>query len=223
MPDTSATIRTLAEQSKLTIGMPEVPQLPWLEPSRPSPDVTIVTDPDRDFIPPGQSFVKSDTGELTRDWELGIQTIDTPRTQAVSGWIGGKTLTTRDASFETRTKKAVIALSSVDNRPLSDSGFIMVTAVARAVPSPGNRPPLLSEPVVSRITLRNKTADLELLAMGRDGRVAARPRLRREGDVVTFDVPTTGGTHWYVLQSRGASARRRPSNTGGTRSAPPER
>ena len=142
LPDTSATIRTLAEQSKLTIGMPEVPQLPWLEPSRPSPDVTIVTDPDRDFIPPGQSFVRSDTGELTRDWEQGIQTIDTPRTQAVSGWIGGKTLKTRDASFETRTKKAVIALSSVDSRPLSESHFVLVTAVARAVASPGNRAPL---------------------------------------------------------------------------------
>ena len=120
-PDTSATIRTLAEQSKLTIGMPEVHELPWLKPSQPSTDVIVVTDPDHDFIPPGQSFVRSDTGELTRDWEQGIQTIDTPRTQAVSGWIGGKTLKTRDASFETSTKKAVVALTSVDNRPLAES------------------------------------------------------------------------------------------------------
>ena len=100
-PDTSATIRTLAEQSRLTIGMPRVKELPWLKPTKPSSDATIVTDPDHDFIPEGQSFVRSDTGELTRDWEQGIQTIDTPRTQAVSGWIGGKTLKTRDATFET--------------------------------------------------------------------------------------------------------------------------
>ena len=136
--------------------MPEVRELPWLKPSRPSSDVTVVTDPDNDFIPPGQSFVRSDTGELTRNWELGIQTIDTPRTQAVSGWIGGQTLKTRDASFETQTKKAVIALTSVDNRPLAESRFILVTAVARAVPSPGDRPPFRSEPVSSRITLRTK-------------------------------------------------------------------
>ena len=89
-PDTSATIRTLAEQSKLTIGMPEVRELPWLKPSQPTGDLTVVTDPDHDFIPEGQSFVRSDTGELMRDWEKGIHTIDSPRTQAVSGWIGGK-------------------------------------------------------------------------------------------------------------------------------------
>ncbi len=138
-PGTSATIRTLAEQSKLTVGMPEVRELPWLKPSQPSGDVTIVNDPDRDFIPSGQSFVRSDTGELTRDWQQGIHTIDTPRTQAVSGWIGGKTLRTGDATFEAMTKKAVIALTSVDNRPLAESHFILVTAVARSVASPGNR------------------------------------------------------------------------------------
>ncbi len=140
VPDSSATVRTLAEQSRLTIGMPATPELPWLEPSKPSSDVIVVTDPDRDFIPPEQSFVQSDTGEVTRNWEEGIQTIDTPRTQAVSGWIGGRTIKTRDASFETRTKKAVVALTSVDNRPLAESRFILVTAVARADLQPRRSP-----------------------------------------------------------------------------------
>jgi hypothetical protein len=205
-PDTSATIRTLAEQSKLTIGIPETRELPWLTPSRPSSDAILVTEPDRDFLPPGQSFVRSDTGELTRDWEQGIQTIDTTRTQAVSGWIGGKTLRTSDASFEATTRKAVVALSSVDNRPLSESRFILVTAVARAVPSPGNRPPYLSEPVYARVTLRTNTGDLELLSLGRDGRVPARQQLERRSGALTFELPAAGGTHWYVLKSRGESS-----------------
>ena len=134
-PDTSATVRSLAEQSRLTIGMPDTPELPWLKPSKPSSDTIVLTDPDHDFIPREQAFVRSDTGELTRNWEEGTQTIDTPRTQAVSGWIGGRTIKTRDASFETRTGKAVVALTSVDNRPLAESRFILVTAVARAVAS----------------------------------------------------------------------------------------
>jgi Cellulase (glycosyl hydrolase family 5) len=205
-PGTSATIRTLAEQSKLTIGIPETPELPWLEPSRPSGDVTVITDPDHDFIPEGQSFVRSDTGELTRDWEQGIQTIDTPRTQAVSGWIGGKTLQTHDASFEVLTRKAVVALSSVDDRPLSESHFVLITAVARAVASPGGKAPYLSEPVYARITLKNTTGDLEFLSLGPDGRVAARPRFERGDGAMTIEIPAAGGTHWYVLKSRGAAS-----------------
>jgi hypothetical protein len=200
-PNTSATIRTLAEQSRLTIGMPAVPELPWLKPTKPSDDAIVVTDPDRDFIPEAQSFVRSDTGELTRDWELGIQTIDTTRTQAVGGWIGGRTLKTRDASFEIQTKKAVVALTSVDDRPLSESRFILLTAVARSVPSPGDRPPFLSEPVRGRITMQSRVADLELLALDRDGQVAAKPAFERHGDSFAVELPAAGGTLWYLLKA----------------------
>ena len=76
-PETSATIRTLMEQSKLTIGLPAVKELPWLKASRPK-DETVITDPDRDFIPKGQSFVRSDTGEITRDWSSASRR-STPR------------------------------------------------------------------------------------------------------------------------------------------------
>ncbi|MHB1557167.1 MAG: glycoside hydrolase family 5 protein, partial [Isosphaeraceae bacterium] len=126
-PRTSAAIRTLAEQSKLTVAIPETRELRWLKPSRPAKNTIIVTDPNRDFLPPGGSFVQSDTGEITRDWQKGILVIDTPKSQVVSGWIGGQKIRTTDASFETRTRKAVVALSSVDGKPLADSHFILVT------------------------------------------------------------------------------------------------
>ena len=79
----TATIRTLIEQSQLTIGMPAVKELPWLKPSETPGDVNVVTDPDHDHIPAGATEVRSDTGELARNWTEGVQTIDTPRTQAV--------------------------------------------------------------------------------------------------------------------------------------------
>ncbi len=218
-PNNSATVRTLAEQSKLTIGIPKVRELPWLEPSKPSSDAIKVTDPEQDFIPEGQSFVRSDTGELTRDWEQGVHTIDTPRTQAISGWIGGKTLKTGDASFEVTTPKAVVALSSVDDRPLSESRFVLITAVARAVASPGGHWPYLSEPVYARITLRNNAGDLELLAVGSDGRIAERPHVEHRDGAVTVEIPTARGTHWYILKSRrGASA---PASGGAATSKSP--
>lgn len=208
-PKSSAAIRTLAEQSKLTVAMPETRELPWLKPSRPAADAILVTDPGRDYLPPGGTFIQSDTGEITRDWQQGILVIDTPKSQVVGGWIGGKKIRTTDASFETRTRKAVVALSSVDGKPLAESQFILVTAMARAVVGRPRLVPMASEPVWSRIALRTRTPNLELLAMGRDGRVVGREDLVHQGDQVTFTVPARGGTHWFVLRSKARPPARR--------------
>ena len=199
---TSATVRTLVEQSQLTIGIPAVKELPWLKPTETPADATIVTDLNRDFIPTGQTFVRSDTGQLTRNWKDGIQTIDTPKTQAVSGWIRGKTISLGDTKFRFETKKAVVALTSLDNMPLSSSRMIMITAVARTVPGPGSRMPFLSEPVVGTITLRTKTNDLQLLSLGADHHVQERLDPQSGPDGLTIRLPTRRGTHWYLLKSR---------------------
>jgi hypothetical protein len=198
-PKLSATIRTLTEMSKLTIGIPSVKELPWLKPTEAGEGTTVLSDPDRDFIPEGQSFVRSDTGELIRNWKFGIQVIDSPKTQAVSGWIDGKAIKTQDASFLFNTKKAVVALSSIDNQPLSVSRFILITAVARAI-APNDRTPFLTEPVTGTIVLKTKSRDLELLALGSDGRVVGRVALKPENDGLTIPIPSGRGTHWFVLK-----------------------
>jgi hypothetical protein len=216
-PEKMATVRTLAEQSRLTIGIPAVKELPWLKPSEPSADVTVVTDPNHDFIPPAQSSVRSDTGELTRSWREGIQTIDTPRTQAVSGWIGGKALELKDATFQFATKKAVVALTSIDDQPLSSSRFILVTTIAQARAAPPIQPgrrspnapptiyvPFLSEPVVGKITLRTSTSGLELLSLGPTSKVVSRMTPGSEQGSLTISLPAGRGTHWYVLKAKPA-------------------
>jgi hypothetical protein len=200
-PETSATIRTLTEQSRLTIGMPSIKALPWLKATQPSAETTVLTDPDHDFIPAGQAFVRSDTGELLRNWKFGIQTIDTPKTQAVSGWIEGKTLKTHDVAFLFNNKKATVAVSSVDNQPLTSSRFILITAVSRVVSSPGGHLPMLSEPVTGSISLQTKTRGLQLLALRSDGRVVDHSEPLRDQETLTIQLPTVHGTHWYVLKS----------------------
>jgi hypothetical protein len=198
----TATIRSLIEQSRLTIGMPAVKELPWLKPSETSGDVTVVTDPDHDHSPAGAAVVRSDTGELARNWAQGVQTIDTPRTQAVSGWIGDKALALKDASFQFKTRKAVVALSSIDDQPLSSSRFILITAVGQVRPSPAEHVPFLSEPVTGTITLRTRTAGLELLSLGPDGKVVSRTTPSSEQDSLAISLPAGRGTHWYVLKAR---------------------
>ena len=221
--ENAATIRTLVEQSKLTIGMPAIKELPWLKPSEPSGDVVIVSDPDHDFIPAGATSVKSDTGEIVRSWKEGVQLIDTPRTQAVSGWIGGRSIELKDATFQFKTMKAVVASSSIDDEPLSSSRFILVTAVGQARPSPAtdlgkllpdrppNHLPFLSEPVVGTITLRTKTVGLELLSLGPNGRVVSRTPAAGDHDSLSITLPAGRGTHWYVLKARQPTSK--PSET----------
>ncbi len=205
-PQTSTTVRTLSEQSRLTIGIPPTPELPWLKPILPEKDAIVVSDLDRDFIPRDQDFVRSDTGELTRNWTKGIQTIDTPKTQAVSGWIGGETLATHDASFTCKTKKAALALTSIDDKPLAESRFILVTAIARAIPDPKPAPKVgaryLSEPVYCQISLRSSVKDLELVSLSRTHMAVEHVAVERTGDTIRFELPTPKGTHWYLLRSR---------------------
>jgi hypothetical protein len=200
-PGTSVALRTLVEQSRLTIGFPSVKELEWIKPTEIPSNVTIVTDPNHDFIPAGQSFVRSDTGELIRNWKHGIQTIDTPKTQAVSGWIGGKTLRLRDATFQIDTRKAIVALTSLDDQPLSSSRYILITAMARVVASPDNRLPFLSEPVVGTVILRTRSSGLELQALSGSGTVQERLVPQNGPQGLTFRLPTRRGTHWYALRS----------------------
>ncbi len=209
-PRTSATIRTLVEQSKLTIGIPAVKELPWLKATEGSGDEKIVNDPYHDFIPAGQSFVRSDTGELLRNWKYGIATIKTPKTQAASGWIGGKTLDLGDATVRVDNVKAVVALSSLDNKPLASSEYILITAMARAVPATPGHLPFLSEPVVGTIALKSKIAGLELLALGSDGRPRERIVPRTNEDGLIIQIPTPRGTHWYALKTPAAKVSAAP-------------
>ena len=201
-PKKCATLRTLLEQSRLTIGIPAIKELPWLVPSDAS-DSTAITDPNHDYIPAEQSFVRSDTRELMHSLKYGIQTIDTPKTQAVSGWVGEKTLKLADSTIRVENAKAVVALTSLDDEPLASSRRILVTAVARAITDRPERPPFRSEPVVATINLRSKSSAVQLLALGPNGKTTERVALKNGPDGYTAQLPTQRGTHWYILEAGG--------------------
>lgn len=127
--------------------------------------------------------VHSDTGELWRDWQIGVGTIDTPRTQAAYGKLGesGKEWNTRDCSFRISTPFAVASLSSLTDEPIPQSGKLLLTAVARAqntgmafnmartaIVQIGNAP-VIAEPVVGTIRIKTARAKLTLYPVGVDG------------------------------------------------------
>lgn len=73
----------------------------------------------------------SDTKELKLDYGKGIFTINTDKTQAVVGFVGGKVITLKDITIKPKTNFCSISLTSLNNLPISKSNKILLTAAAR--------------------------------------------------------------------------------------------
>ncbi|MGB2824737.1 MAG: beta-galactosidase, partial [Phycisphaerae bacterium] len=109
----------------------------------------------------------SDTGELTLDSNSGLFTMVTPRAKAAVGFLGQLgPVDLKGVTVECQTPFAAVLVTSLDARPISSSGRIFVTAVARAentgqafcrnrsaIPEMG-RPPVLAEPVLCRLSIQ---------------------------------------------------------------------
>ncbi len=195
-PFTSKTIRTLLESSRFSIAVPQTKELPWLK-SAPPTSATIITDSNKDFIPEGQNYVQSDTGELKRDWQKGIQTTNSSEAQIASGWIGGETIKLDDVSFEVKTKKAVISVQSVDKKPLKNSRQIFITAMARSNLDK-NQHGFLSEPVEGEIWI-SAPAKLTLYPINERGDRNAPVEAAYSKGRYHIKLGGKNQAHWYVL------------------------
>jgi hypothetical protein len=198
-PTTSKTIRTLLETSRFAVRLPNIPELPWLKShTAPVSENTGIKDSNVDFIPAGQSFVQSDTGELLRNWEKGIQTINTAKSQVAAGELGGEDIKLSNATLAIRTKKAVVAIQSLDSKPIENSNRIFVTLMARSLPDKGNKAVFLSEPVTGEVTF-TASPGLQLYPVSKTGELGEpRPAGYADGRYsLTFDAAST---HWYVMQ-----------------------
>ncbi len=230
-PRTSATLRTLVEQSRLVVKLPDVPELTWDGASATGPDRDlVVTAIDRDFIPAGEDRVRSDTGELERDWVAGVQTIDTPMSQAAAGWIGARRISLRDVEIRVETPKAAVAFTSLDGRPIASSRSILLTVVGQVAASSGGSLPLLAEPIKGLLSLRSARPALSMTPLSPTAnpapaadRLSERRRslgpiagelsptlpLRHEGDRYVFQLPQGIATHWFLIQPTEAASGRR--------------
>ena len=114
----------------------------------------VITDPNHSLLPMDAAEIVSDTGELRRNWELGIYTIDTPRTQAAMGWIGGKKISLADVDIAATTRNATVAVQSLDGNLISNSRAILISLGARSAPKSANELPFYSEPVEGLLSVR---------------------------------------------------------------------
>jgi hypothetical protein len=188
-PDNSAGLRTAIERGRLVTVMPATPELPWLQPGRVPAGAVVLRDAATSLLAPGSQSVRSDHGELERDWrnDEGRLLVRTPRTQAVSGWLRG-TVALPDVTIALSNPHASIAVQSLDAEPIPSSRRLLVTLAAVSMPGPGD-PLFVGQPLEGSIRIR-APAGLSLFAP-------------REGGMVPSDLPVSHADGHYTLRFEG--------------------
>ena len=197
-PDNAVALRTAVEKGRLAIALPSTPELPWLSASAIPAGAIVMSDPDRPVIARDAVGSVSDTGELRRDWKVGVYTINTPRTQAATGRVGGRVVALFDVEIRMKTNNASVAVQSLTGKRLGDSSAVLISLGARSEPVSVGRLPYRSEPVEGELSIR-APAGLKLYA-NVNGRGERReiPTSYRDGRYqVRLDASL--GTYWLLL------------------------
>ncbi len=159
----------------------------------------------------------SDTGELA--WHLdpgrhGVVTIDTPRTQALVGFVrDNPARTTRHLAAELKNEFAVITLSSLTPEPIQRSNRLLLTTCARwqntgakwndrrTLWSDMGHEPTLIEPVAGWLMLRELDGAVALKLTPLDGAekpIGAPLEGRRMEDGWEIPLGTPATTHYLI-------------------------
>ena len=141
--------------------------MPWLEKSKIPEGATILKDANLWPEETSGALVRSDTGELTRDWDKGIYTINTARTQAAMGWIGGQDIKLRDVSIRLETPNATVAVQSLDGKDIASSHSIMLTLAGESIPDTTAHDTFRSQPPKGHISVR-ASPNLRRIVISRD-------------------------------------------------------
>jgi len=179
-PRTSALLRTAVGLGQLQIALPATPELPWLKAAAIADGATVLHDPAQALLPADATESVSDTGELKRNWQSGLYTIDTPLTQAMTGWLGGRTITLGNVQVQASTPYASVAVQSLDGAVLGQSRSMLVSLGTRAVPQPEQNTRFHVEPLKAELSLK-APAGLKLFARDAQAQLKPLPASYRDG------------------------------------------
>ena len=198
-PENAVALRTAAEIGKLAIAMPQARELPWLKKGAIPAGARVITDPKLSFIRSDAAESVSDTRELRRNWERGTYTIDTPRTQAATGWIGGRRISLANVEIAVTTKNATVSVQSMNEKPINRSRVILISLGARSVLKLARELPFYSEPVEGQLTIR-APGGLKLHTSNRADSPGREIPVTYENGRYVIDLDRSLGTYWLVLK-----------------------
>lgn len=189
--------------------------LPGMDPAPYKPIKVLDVESSFAYTPPSTEL-RSETGELWRDWKMGVGTMDTPRTQAAYGKLGesGEVWTTRDCTFRISTPYAVASLSSLTMDPLHRSEKILLTAVARTQNSgmafnmsrskivDKGKAPIIAEPVIGTIEMKTRRKSLTMYPLAVDGTRKEGIAIPVKNGAASIELKTDYRTIFYEIEAK---------------------
>jgi len=193
-------------------------EIPWDLPAGHKVDYTdageMILTEDPSYETPKQ--LVSDTGELVRDLEHSIGTVDSPRTQAVYGFIGGHSLELSSLTVKAETDFAVVALSSLSDAPIASSENLLLSTVGRVqntgyedellenghrrVTSHGTAP-VLAEAIEAEIRIKTCHCNQRVVSIDEDGFITGKIPSRYENGELVFEVGKEFARIYYLIQT----------------------
>lgn len=201
-PKTSVAIRTASEKGKLFIAMPKTNSLPWLKASVKPKHAIEINDFKQSFIKPNATSVTTDTGELYKNWDKGIYTINTKMSQAVMGWVGNKSIKLSDTTFQIKTGNATVAVQSMDSQPIYQTKDILISLGTHSMPyrdvKGKNKLPFHSQPLKGLLLIRAPKG-LSLYYASSTGKNIILPVDYMDGQY-SINLSKVPATHWLRLK-----------------------
>lgn len=163
-------------------------------------------------IDPKVCEVRSDTGEMYRNWEKNYGWIDTERTKAFYGFLKKNgALSVTDLEMECENEFAVVAMSSLSEEKLSKSKNILLTTVGRVenknakfdgdVMLEWGEPITMAEVIRGTIRLKTEIPNMKVFSITCDGMVQATIPSTYEDGVLSFKLGEKfAGVH-YLIQA----------------------
>ena len=162
----------------------------------------------------GKTFTRSDTGELWRDWEIGLGKIDSPRSQGVYGCLSAvPEIALRDVTLRLGNPFGAVVVTSLDGEDVRDSRHLLVTAVGRAentgaaynlthtkLKEKGSAP-ILAEPIAGQVALTTSQVRFHVFALDPNGSRRPLPDLRAVDGKVALALGPAARTIYYELEA----------------------
>ncbi len=157
---------------------------------------------------------KSDTGEICRNVEKGIGTIDTDRTKAVYGFIGGETLKLDGLEIAADNDFATIALSSLTDDAICQSPNMLLTAVGRAENTDetynedhtaiikDGHAPILIDVIEADVKIRTENDRLTVWAVNYRGQLMGIVASEYKDGMLSFRIGGEFPSMYYLIQEQ---------------------
>lgn len=192
--DTSLAIRTISEKSRLTVDVGPFPSIPWL--SRPLQkeqekvahrERHLVKNYKNAYLLPESRAVKSDTNQIQRNWETGVYAVNSAQSVVLAGNLSNmvnESLGPVTISLKNRT--GVIAIQSLDRKPINDSSRLLVTGISDTVLKNGGGQSVGISPLNGSVEISLK-GDYQLRELSKDSVAQSVPQTRDGRQKIVFD------------------------------------